>query len=207
MWYHRLVYALQSERIIWLTRTTTISSSRGSYKKWADLVGDSSYEFDNFLPYFEKSAHFNPPNNGLRWANSTPAYNASVFTPSGGPLQVSYPNWANPISSWIGRGLSALGLKQLPGLSDGNIEGWGYTAFTIDGTLQTRSSSETSYLRTALLQTTNLNVYKNTLAKKILFDENKSATGALVESGGIVYQLNATKEVIVSAGVVRAPFL
>ena len=159
--------------------------------------------FDNFLPFFMKSAQFHPPNNQTsRLPNTTTLYNQSVFTADGGPLQVGYPAWVNPISSWIGLGLTALGLQQLPGMADGNILGWGYTAFTQDPKTQTRSSSEASYLREALRETTNLVVYKNTMAKSVLFDSQKQATGVLVNSGGVTYQINATKEVILSAGAV-----
>ncbi|KAI9776828.1 MAG: hypothetical protein M1816_005079 [Peltula sp. TS41687] len=182
-------------------------SSRGAYKKWASLVGDSEYEFDHFLPYFKKSAQFHPPNEVIRRTNSTSQYNATAFSASGGPLQVGYPNWVNPISSWIGLGLSELGLQELSGLSDGNISGWGYTAFTIDPRTQTRSSSETSYLREALIETRNLQVYKDTMAKRILFDGNKRAVGVSVDTGGAAYQLNATKEVIISGGAFRSPQL
>lgn len=188
MWYHR--------------------SSRGAYQKWADLTGDDGYMFDNFLPFFMKSAQFHPPTNQTsRLPNTTTLYNQSVFSADGGPLQVGYPAWVNPISSWIGLGLTALGLQQLPGLADGNILGWGYTAFTQDPKTQTRSSSEASYLREALRKTTKLVVYKNTLAKSVLFDSQKQATGVLVNSGGVTYQINATKEVILSAGAFRSPQL
>ena len=33
----------------------------GSYNTWADLVGDSSYEWNNILPFFKKSVAFTPP--------------------------------------------------------------------------------------------------------------------------------------------------
>lgn len=111
----------------------------------------------------------------------------------------------NPISSWLGLALTALGLQQLPGLADGNIFGWGYTAFTQDPRTQSRSSSEASYLREALRETTNLVVYKNTIAKRVLFDTEKHATGVTVNSGGVTYQINATREVILSAGAVCPP--
>lgn len=139
----------------------------------------------------------------MRLANSTTLYDKSQYSEVGGPVQVGYPNWVNAISSWIALGLEALGLTELPGFADGNVFGYAYTGFSLDAQTQTRSSSETSYLREALLETTNLNVYKNTLAKRILFDEDKNAIGAVVESGGLEYQLSATKEVIVSAGWVR----
>lgn len=42
-----------------------------SYKMWADLVGDESYEFENLLPYFEKSLKFTPPDVNRRFKNGT----------------------------------------------------------------------------------------------------------------------------------------
>lgn len=154
------------------------------------------------LPFYKKSAEFTPPNEETRLENATTLYNESYWSETGGPVQVGYPNWANPISSWIALGLESLGLKNLPGFSDGNIDGYAYTTFALDSKTQTRSSSESSFLREALRETTNMNVYKNTMAKKVLFDDNKKAIGALVESGGVQYRLNATREVIVSSGAV-----
>jgi choline dehydrogenase-like flavoprotein len=53
-------------------------------------------------------------------------------------------------------------------------------------------------------------VFGSTLAKKILFNENKEATGVQIEatgvgSGSITYTVNATKEVILSASAFRSP--
>jgi choline dehydrogenase-like flavoprotein len=158
--------------------------------------------FENLLPYYKKSANFTPPNEDVRLANSTTLYDEANWSPDGGPLQVGYPNWVNPISSWIARGLEYLGLENLPGFVDGNVFGYTYTQFALDARTQTRSSSSASFLRDALLKTTNLNVYKNTLAKKIEFNSDKKAVSVLVDSGGITYRLNATQEIIVSAGAV-----
>ena len=169
---------------------------------WAEQVGDSSYEFDKFLPYFKKSVSFHPPSKH-RPSNATPLYQESDFSPSGGPLQVGFPSWTNPLSSWIAKSLSSLGILELPGLTNGTLLGWTYIAETLAPSTQTRSSSETSFLRDALAHTTNLQVYQSTLAKKVLFDSNKRATGVLVNSGGFEYQISAQKEVILSAGAVR----
>ena len=54
--------------------------------------------------------------------------------------------------------------------------------------LRLRNSAETSYLREALAETTNLQIYKSTTAKEILFDGSKRATGIRVNSGGFEYQ-------------------
>ena len=48
----------------------------------------------------------------------------------------------------------------------------------------------------------NLKVFTHTLAKQVLFDGNKTATGVLVETGGFNYTLSASTEVILAAGAV-----
>lgn len=180
------------------------SAHEGGLEKWAELVGDESYLFQNLLPFYNKVGNFTPPNEETRFANASTPHDASTYIKDGGPVQVGYPNWANPISSWLEKGLEGLGLKPLPGaLADGKIWGYAYPPSSMDSKTQSRSSSSTSYLRDALKKTTNLNIYKNTLAKKVLFDENKKAVGAVVESGGVEYELTANKEVIVSAGFAR----
>lgn len=45
------------------------------------------------------------------------------------------------------------------------------------------------------------------MAEKIVFDGNVTATGVLVKSHGVSYLLNATKEVVASAGVFQSPRL
>ena len=177
-------------------------STKQAFRKWADEVGDPSYTFDKLLPYFKRSVNFQPPNNDIRAANATPLYKDSAFSAKGGPLRVSYPNYANPYSSWAKLALKELGLKERQDFMSGGLLGYQYTAQSLDRDSQSRSSSETSFLRTALRTTTNLLVYKSTLAKKIIFNQEKRATGVLVNTGGVEYTLSARKEVIVSAGAV-----
>jgi choline dehydrogenase-like flavoprotein len=195
-----------ARNFMWYQRGST-----GSYQKWADMVGDESYTFPNLLPFFKTSVQFTPLSSPERTSNSTPLFDESQFSSSGGPLQVSYPKFASPSASWLALGLNAIGLKELPGgMEDGNLLGWSWIANTIDPVLQTRSTSESSMLREALALNDNLVVFGSTLAKKILFNENKEATGVQVEtagvgSGSITYTINATKEVILSAGAFRSP--
>ena len=118
-------------------------------------------------------------------------------------MKVSFPNYANAYSSWAKLALKELGLEERDGFMDGSLLGYQYMTQSLDGETQTRSSSETSFLRTALRSTTNINIYKSTLAKRILFDSNRKAMGVLVNTAGVEYVLKATKEVILSAGAVR----
>ena len=181
---------------------TCRSGTVGAFDKWAEQVGDDSYKFSNMLPYFRRSSKFTPPDAAQRPENATAQYNASDWSPAGGPVQAGYSSWVNPVSSWLGLAFKELGLNELPSLLSGTLIGWSWLTVELDPVTQTRSSSE-AFLREALKETMNLAIYKSTLAKKIIF-ENRSAMGVIVDSGGVTYNISARKEVIVSAGVVRA---
>lgn len=177
------------------------SGTLGAFDKWAAQVGDESYQFSDILPYFQRSVNFTPPDATQRLQNSTANYNASDWSSTGGPVHVGYSSWVNPVSSWLGLAFKELGLNELPSLLSGTLIGWSWLSVELDSVTQTRSSS-TAFLKEALEETTNLIIYKSTLAKKIIF-ENGSAMGVIVDSGGVTYNISARKEVVLSAGVVR----
>lgn len=180
--------------------------SKESHDMWADLVGDSSYKWDPFLPYFQKSLDFSPPDHRKRAANATPEYDLASFGKGGGPLSVTFSNYAQAFSSWVQKGLVEIGIKPVAGFTSGTLFGSAYTLSTIESTTQTRESSETGFLQPALKRS-NLVVFQKSLAKKILFDNKKTAIGVVVDSGGKKYTLSAKKEVILSAGVFQSPQL
>ncbi|CAG8949922.1 hypothetical protein HYFRA_00004252 [Hymenoscyphus fraxineus] len=196
----KVIGGTSGRNFLWQIRGTV-----GCFDKWAADVGDDNYKFSTFLPYFQKTAKFHPPDNSKRPENCSAGFNSSDWSPSGGPAKVGYSAWVNPISSWLGLGLKELGLKELSSLLSGSLMGWAYIALELDPVTQTRSSSE-DFLRDAFERSSNLLLYKSTLAKKINI-KNGVANGVLVNSGGISYTINATKEVIISAGVMRSPQL
>lgn len=179
--------------------------SEGSYQAWADTVGDSSYTFGNFEPFFKKAVNFTEPNNALRGANVTSQYEKDAFEVPGGPIQIGYSNFVSPFSTWMEKALLALGLKKTSGFDSGDLMGTHYTQTFISSSDQTRSASD-NYIQTAL-DNDNLTVYANTMAQKIIFNANKTATGVRVESLGLNYNIHASKEVIVSAGAFHSPQL
>lgn len=115
-------------------------------------------------------------------------------------MYVSYQKWANSISSWLELSLEELGIHPIPGFYDGALLGSAWLATTLRPDTQTRSSAA-DFFFDALLNAPNLVMFKSMLAKRILFD-NLTAVGVEVDSGGILYNITANKEVIVSAGVV-----
>ncbi|THV82655.1 alcohol oxidase [Aureobasidium pullulans] len=180
----------------------------GSLQAWSDSVNDSSYLWDNFLPYYQTSIKYTNPDQTFRAMNaSVPLITSENGT---GPLQVSFPHWATPIASWAKQGLAEISVGELHDLVNDDLNGAQSSPLTLNPRDQTRSSSQTSFLDTAMRRRmTNLKVYTHTLAKQVLFDQNKAAAGVLVESGPSPepFILSAKKEVILSAGAFQSPQL
>lgn len=166
-------------------------------------MADQSFTWSNILPYFKKSVRFTPPNlDKIGPAGASITYDPDAFSSTGGPLHVSYSNFEQPLGSYLSKGLQRLGLKRTKGPNSGKLIGYSESPFTIDPQTETRDSSETSFLSDAIKKTY-IQVYQQTLARKILFDANKQAIGVNVTTAGVSYVLKARKEVILSAGVVR----
>ena len=184
----------------------------GAYQNWADQVGDQSYTFENFLPFFQKSVNFTGPDMEKRFANSTPEYNAADASGTYKglrPLQVTFSAYAQAFGTWATLGMEQIGIPIIRGFLSGKLLGQSYGTFTIDATTAHRESSQTSFLKEGLKNPA-LKVYVDVMAKKIVFDSNKKATGVIVETQGtnpLTWTLSAKKEVILSAGVFNSPQL
>lgn len=177
----------------------------GSLQQWANLVGDQSFTFNNFLPYYKKSCDFTPPNTAKRAANATALYNPGAFSPAGGPLHVSYANYAQSFDSYLQPAFNDIGMPTAQDFNSGQLNGVQYCASTIDPANEMRASSEETFLNDAQGRQ-NLKVFQLANAQRILFDNNKKATGVLVQAAGVVpFILSARKEVVVSAGAFQSP--
>lgn len=179
----------------------------GSYQRWADEVGDQSYTFDKILPYFQKSLNFTPPDIGKRGVNATPQYDTSTLGQAG-PLDITYSNYAQASSTWVQKGMQAVGILPQDGFTSGSLNGSSWVIATINHTLGIRESSETAFLQPALNRP-NLRIYNGTLAKRILFG-GKVATGVQVHQNGQDdrrFSILSRKEVIVSGGTFQSPQL
>ena len=178
----------------------------GSYQAWATQVGDESYTFENLLPYFKRSCRLTPPDYSKRFKNGTVDYNPEAFDASGGPLEISWPNYANPIETWGRVGMAGIGVPPADDLNSGNLSGSSFATSTVNPRNSHRSTSQSSFLTQAIDQT-GLKIYTHTLGKKVLFNANKTANGVLVDTAGTQYTLSAHKEVILSAGSFQSPQL
>ena len=181
-------------------------SSKGAFQLFADTVGDQSWTWENVLPFYKKSMDFVPPDASTRFANATPSYTASS-TARGGPLDISYPAYAQAWSTWVAKGLAAIGIPQAKSFIDGSLSGSAYQMYTVYHGDGHRSSSDIAYLRPVQKRRTNLVVFTDTLAERVVFDSKKTATGVVVTSGNTTFTLTARQEVILSAGVFQSPQL
>ena len=180
-------------------------------QKWADVTGDQSYTWDNLLPFYLKSCNYTPFNQSLYNSTILPQ-DPGVFDAAGGPLHVSFSNYADAFGTWAQKGFTGVGMHVLNGLNAGVLNGSAYSTLTIDPRDGYRSSSESSFLQAALQNGTAPMIYTNSLARKILFN-GTTATGVLVTTAGsygtpdLNFTLTARKEVIISAGVFQSPQL
>jgi choline dehydrogenase len=179
--------------------------TKASYQQWADTVGDSSYEWEHFLPFFEKSLHYTPADLALRGDNASVVSDPTVLGNGQGPLSVTYPHYAQAFATWGQKAFAELGLKIRKGFQSGALMGQSYGLYTINATTMHRESSETSFLRRGLADPS-LTVFQSTQAKRLLFDD-KRAVGVNVEIMGHAYTLSARKEIVLSAGAFQSPQL
>ncbi|KAE8411406.1 hypothetical protein BDV36DRAFT_305902 [Aspergillus pseudocaelatus] len=183
-----------------------------SMQKWADEVGDQSFTFANMLPFFKKSGHYTPPDRAA-YTDMSNTQATDVFSPSGGPLKISFSNEVDQFGTYARKAFVGLGMDQIDGFNSGKLLGSAYATSTIDPRNAHRSSSESSFLQAALNDGADLVLYKNTLGQKILFDSNNVATGVQVSTGAtfgtrpVNFTLTARKEVILSAGALQSPQL
>ncbi|RAL13507.1 putative GMC oxidoreductase [Aspergillus homomorphus CBS 101889] len=179
----------------------------GTMARWAELVQDSSYTFDRVLPFFQRTAAFTPPENEQRPSNASASSNPAAFA-EGEPLQVSYPVDSIAFSSWMESGLHNIGIDEAQDFNSGTLLGSQYCSLTIHPSERIRSSSWAAFGQNGDRIST-MKLYRTTMAKKILFDSKKRATGVEVrtENSTSTYTLHAKREVIVSAGVFHSPQL
>ncbi|KAL4902786.1 hypothetical protein BDW74DRAFT_169358 [Aspergillus multicolor] len=183
------------------------SPTRESLDLWAETVNDSSYSFENSLPFYKRTVNFTAPDTTSRTENASVQYNADSFEPAGGPLKVSYSGFVQAFSTWMARGMKAIGLSETD-FNSGELAGYQYCASTIKSDDKTRSSSQAAFIPKGKKLPKNLTIRTQHLAKRILFDEQKNAVGVEVADGfGFRKNITASKEVIVSAGAFQSPQL
>jgi len=165
-----------------------VRGQRQDYDRWAEL-GCSGWGYDDVLPYFKKSE------NQSRGADD--------FHGVGGPLQVSDMTFTRPICDDFIHGLRELGTPLNNDINGCDQEGVGY--YQLTASKGRRCSTAVAYLNPARARS-NLRIITKALVKNLSFN-GRRAVGVSIVKNGVSRQINARKEVILSAGSIGSPQL
>ncbi|KAH9468666.1 hypothetical protein Pst134EA_009200 [Puccinia striiformis f. sp. tritici] len=183
--------------------------SKGSLDQWAELTGDHQWTFENRFADYQKSVSFTAPKHDLRQELPSAQYDDRFYTQANGPVQLSYPNMAQPFSKYMQLSLNEKGIPTCRDFNGGTLSGVQYATTTIDPETGHRSTSRAFF--SAARSRSNLVVYTTAMAKEILFDESTPPQAQGIEFlytlTGLSDKLIAKKEVIVSAGAFQSPQL
>lgn len=171
-----------------------VRGNRKDYDRWASL-GNPGWNYDAILPYFKKSEDMR-----------IPQHHGSPYHGTGGYLSVEYFRTVSPLKDMFMEAGNELGLIN----HEDDVNGKTQTGFTrTHGTLRNglRCSTNKAFLRPAA-QRPNLHVSLNSFVEKILINpRTKRAYGVRFTRNSEVYDVFASKEVILSAGSIQSPQL
>ncbi|KAK7193436.1 alcohol oxidase [Paraphaeosphaeria sporulosa] len=187
-----------------------VRGSRKDYDSWAEL-GNKGWGWDELVPYFRKHQNLDIPDEKSLPANKQfmPFAGREKYHGSDGPIHTSFNDHYMPLEEDFCQAAYEVGGKDST-LSDawsGDHMGFYSSLAAIDRSSDpgNRSYAATGYLRPNL-QRKNLRVLTEAYATKILFDEH-AAAGVEFSHSGKVHAVKATKEVVLSAGVIQTPQL
>jgi choline dehydrogenase len=163
-----------------------IRGNRQDYDEWSAL-GNEGWSYDEVLPYFKK------------------AENQEVikdeYHGQGGPLNVTNRNYTNPLSDVFVKAAQELDYDFNPDFNGAQQEGFGYYQVTQKN--GARCSTAVAYLHPAAARK-NLTIEVNAQVERILI-ENKRVTGMIYHQNGQAREVQANKEVLLSAGAYNSP--
>jgi choline dehydrogenase-like flavoprotein len=166
---------------------------RGQQRDFDDWVanGNPGWSFEDLLPYYKK-------------LESHPLGNTAYHNADGPIHLTQMKSGAHPICAAFLHACEAFGYPRNDDFNGASLEGAGiYEINTRNGL---RDSSSRAYLKPALNRR-NLTVQRNSVVEKILFDDQRRATGVTFHHNGRARQCFAAREIILSAGAVDTPKL
>lgn len=165
-----------------------VRGNRQDYDRWAEL-GNPGWAYDDVLPLFKRSE------NNEQITND--------YHGQGGPLNVTYPRHSSDMNA---RFLKAAAQNGLPLNRDYNGASQdGAFPYQVTHKNGERCSAAKAYL-TPNLSRPNLKVLTGATTARLLF-EDRRAVGAAYYRGGVLEEVRARREVVVSSGAFGSPHL
>jgi choline dehydrogenase-like flavoprotein len=163
-----------------------IRGAKEDYDNWSEL-GATGWDWDSVLPYFKKSEN--------------QQHGADEYHGEGGPLSVNDLLHVDPLSNNFVDAAEEVGLPKVTDFNGPQREGLGLYQVTQKG--GQRCSAAKGYL-SEVYDRPNLTVLTKALVEKVLLTDGV-ATGVKLQLNGKTLELQASKEVIVSAGAINSP--
>ncbi len=163
-----------------------VRGQREDYDRWSEL-GNSGWDYDSILPYFKKS--------------EDQSRGASEYHGTEGPLKVSDLRLRRPIADHFIAGATECQIPLNDDYNGERQEGIGYFQQTAHNGF--RWSTAKGFLKPAIKRP-NLTVITNAHTNRILFND-REASGIEYRHRNKTVQVQANKEVILSAGAIGSP--
>lgn len=163
------------------------------FDHWADL-GNPGWSYKDVLPYFIKAE-----------TTEVEEFKNSSIHGHTGPLHISK-GYTSESCALLLKAAQEMGLKDITDAIGHEIDGFTWLQYFIHN--GKRQSVVRAYLRPAMRTRKNLHVMINAQVTKILFskiNDHTTATGVQYSHAGNLHQVNAKKEIILSAGAVNSP--
>lgn len=175
-----------------------------------EALGNEGWNFASLLPYYKKSERLEIPNENQIAAGAS--YDPSVHG-TDGPITVAFsPSMqASNYTQDANTTNQILGFASSFDPNDGSMRGFTVGISTMDNELNVRQDAARAYYW-PYANRTNLHVYLNAFADRIVWDENNEqelavAKGVTFSANGTTTTIIAKKEVILSAGALRSPLI
>ncbi|MBT5667594.1 MAG: choline dehydrogenase [Rhodospirillaceae bacterium] len=166
-----------------------VRGNPADYDGWAQR-GCRGWSFDDVLPYFKQSESYKQAGD-------------PEFRGGDGPLKVEDYRTILPMTHRFVEAAQQAGFPFTADYNGGQQEGVAYSQMTRRGRF--RASTAQTYLR-AVKNNPNLEVITGAMAGQLLFD-GKKCVGVTYRQDGVLKEVRANKEVILSGGTYNSPHL
>ncbi|KDQ52343.1 GMC oxidoreductase [Jaapia argillacea MUCL 33604] len=172
-----------------------------------EKLGNPGWNWDDYAMYTKRSETFHPP---------TPTQSTlypHTFEPTNrgtsGPIQTTIPHLVHTIDELFQETMVNRGLKTVRDPYGGDITGTWIASANLDPKTWTRSYATTAYYL-PYKDRPNFKVLTEAVVARVLFADapagvELTATGVEFIHGGKMFVVNASKEVILSAGTIKSP--
>jgi len=170
-----------------------------------EKLGNPGWNFEEFYKYSKKSEKFVIPNSS-RNREYQDLYNAESIG-TDGPVPISFARTSSGAEFAFQKSLETRGISIVNDTLSGDTLGTAKVISTIDPVSGTRSYAASQYLL-PVVNRPNLKVLSEAYVLKIVTSKQGDevvATGVEFEHGDVTYRVDATKEVILSAGTIKSP--